>query len=75
VRRVCLKTQPRLSPFVREDCLRTLDLGSKKSNVIWAIGIAEDERIFAEQNASEKLDSVFEEHQIDIFNLELPSVV
>jgi len=62
-------------PFLWEDRLQTLDLGSKKVAWLLAIGITEEERIFAEQNGSEKLEDVFEERQIDIFNLERPSVV
>jgi hypothetical protein len=58
----------------RNDDLTTLELEGK--TVAWLLGvpISDGERSFAEENGGDALEALFEEHQIDIFDLTRPSV-
>lgn len=64
-----------LSPFLWEDTLKTIKF--KKKQVAWlmAIPISEEEKQFADNNGIEALEQLFEEHQINVFDLERTSVI
>ena len=62
-------------PFLWGDTLRTLHLETKTVTWLLAVPISEEESVYAEQKGAEKLENLFEEKQIDIFNLERPSAV
>ncbi|TWT47583.1 suppressor of fused domain protein [Botrimarina hoheduenensis] len=62
-------------PFLWEDHLNTLDLDGRKVAWLLAVPISEDERAFAEANGPEKLEELFADRQIDIFNLHRSSQV
>jgi hypothetical protein len=62
-------------PFLWENDLKTIDLEEKKVTWLLAIPISEAERAFANDNGSEKLEDLFVERQIDVFNLCRPSEI
>jgi hypothetical protein len=62
-------------PFLWEKDLKTLDFSEKRVAWLLAVPIAEAERQFAEANGSDKLESLFVERQIDIFDLNRASAL
>ena len=62
-------------PFLWEDELPTMELEHRKIAWLLALPISDEEQSFAESNGSDELEELFQEHQIDIFDLERPSVV
>ncbi|WGV58805.1 suppressor of fused domain protein [Brevibacillus brevis] len=62
-------------PFLWEDQLQTIDLQDKKVAWLLAVPISEIEYLFAEQHGSNKLEDLFEQKQIDIFDIERKSVL
>jgi suppressor of fused protein SUFU len=62
-------------PFLWEGQLDTIDRDGRKIAWLLAVPISEGERAFAEANGSEKLEELFGDRQIDIFNLHRPSEV
>ncbi|HEV2068950.1 MAG TPA: suppressor of fused domain protein [Acidimicrobiales bacterium] len=62
-------------PFPWEEELQTLHLDDRTIAWLLALPISDEERTVAESNGSEALENLFEERQIDIFDLERPSVV
>ena len=62
-------------PFLWENDLNTIDLEEKKVAWLLAVPISEAERVFADDNGSDKLEDLFVERQIDIFNLHRSSEV
>ncbi|EJO5347061.1 suppressor of fused domain protein [Clostridium botulinum] len=63
------------SPFLWEDKLKTLNFEDKKVAWLLAIPISEEEFKYANDKGSDALEELFEEHQIDIFNLNRKSVL
>lgn len=64
-----------VSPFLWEDELRKTDFGAKSVAWLLAVPISESEREFAEQNSPEALEDLFEQHQIDVFDLSRKSIL
>lgn len=62
-------------PFLWDEKLQTMELDSKTVTWLLAVPISENEMQFSEANGPAKLESLFEECQIDIFDLDRPSVV
>lgn len=62
-------------PFLWEGELKTLQLPGRTVAWLLAVPISDDERQFAESEGVDALETLFEEKQIDIFNLARPSVV
>ena len=60
-------------PFLWE--LKTLDFDSKKVAWLLAVPISEGENAYARDNGSDVLEALFEDRQIDIFDLDRTSVV
>ena len=74
----CSKTLKHLmlvSPFLWEDKLKTLKLDSKTVAWLMLIPISDEEYKYAQVEGSSKLDGLFEEHQIDIYDINRPSVI
>lgn len=63
-----------VSPFLWED-LKTLDFPNKKIAWLLAIPISENEYIFAQEKGVDSLEELFEEKEIDIFDLERKSIL
>ena len=61
-------------PFLWEDGPRTLTEATVQIAWLMMIPIAESERLFAGQEGVEALTTLFEERQIDIFDINRPSV-
>ncbi len=62
-------------PFGWDKELETLDFLSKKVAWLLAVPISDPEYSYARKNGSEKLESLFEEKQIDIYDLNRASVL
>lgn len=62
-------------PFLWEDELPTLEFEGRSIAWLLALPISDQERSFAESNGSDDLEDLFQQNQIDIFDLERPSVV
>ncbi|PEK56603.1 suppressor of fused domain protein [Bacillus pseudomycoides] len=62
-------------PFLWEDQLQTIDFPDKKVAWLLAVPILEKEYLFAQQNGSNKLEDLFEQNEIDIFDIERESVL
>ncbi len=64
-----------VSPFLWEDKLETLRLHDK--TVAWLLGvpISDAERSYAEVNGATALENAFQQNDIDIFNIDRPSVL
>ena len=62
-------------PFLWEGKLETLELPSKKVAWLLLIPISEEEYQYAQVESSSKLEELFEEYQIDIYDIDRPSVV
>ncbi|WP_103867569.1 suppressor of fused domain protein [Aquimarina sp. I32.4] len=63
------------SPFLWEDKLTSLELKNKTVNWLLAIPITDKEFSYKEENGATALFDLFEEHDIDIFNINRISVV
>lgn len=63
-----------LSPFLWED-LKTLELQNKKVAWLLAVPISQDEYLFAQEKGVDSLEELFEQEDIDIFDLERESVL
>jgi len=63
------------APFLWAEKLKELDLGTKKVNWLLAVPISEEEYRYLDQKGDEALEDLFEHRQIDIFDLNRPSVV
>jgi antitoxin YqcF len=62
-----------VSPFLWT--LKTMDFPTKKVAWLQAVPISDAEFALAREKGSDALETVFEEHQIDVYNLDRPSVV
>lgn len=62
-------------PFLWENDLGALRLEQKTVAWLLAVPISENERMFAERAGTDELENLFEERQIDLFDLERPSLV
>jgi len=62
------------TPYLWEN-LKTLDLPDKKVAWLLAVPISDAERQYADEHGAEKLENVFVEIQIDIFNINRISAV
>lgn len=62
-------------PFLWEEGLQTMHLQTKTVTWLLAVPISENERLYAEQEGGERLENVFEQKQIDVFDLKRPSVI
>lgn len=62
-------------PFLWEGKLETLHFPERTVAWLLAVPISDGERQFSEREGADALESLFEEKQIDIFNLARPSVV
>lgn len=62
-------------PFLWEDRLKSVRMGSKTVAWLLAVPISKRESEFAQANGPAKLEALFEERNIDIFNLNRASVV
>jgi antitoxin YqcF len=62
------------APFLWEDTLRALDCGTKRVCWLLAIPISDHEQTFLRQHGDTALEDLFEEQQIDIFDLNRASV-
>jgi len=63
-----------LPPFLWEDKLTTLSFKDKKVAWLLAVPISEKEFEYAKEHGTDALETLFEEHQIDIFDLKRNSV-
>ncbi|BCZ47329.1 antitoxin YqcF [Clostridium gelidum] len=63
-----------MSPFLWENSLKTLNLEDKKVAWLLAVPISEEEFKYANDKGIDVLEELFEEEQIDIFNLNRKSV-
>lgn len=61
-------------PFLWENKLKTMELGDKKVTWLLLVPISDQEMQLAETEGSDKLEELFIEKQIDIFNLNRVSV-
>ncbi|MEI5907330.1 suppressor of fused domain protein [Bacillus spongiae] len=61
-------------PFLFEG-LRTLDFPNKKVTWLLAVPISENEYLFAQENGTDSLEDLFEQEDIDIFDLERKSIL
>lgn len=74
----CSKTLKHImlvSPFLWGDKLGTLELPNKTVAWLFLVPISEEEYQFAQAEGSSRLEELFEEHQIDVFNINRLSVV
>ncbi len=62
-------------PFLWEGGLQTLRFDNKTVTWLLAVPISQDEFQYAETNGSDKLEGLFEQQQIDVFDIERVSVV
>lgn len=62
------------APFLWEDSLRTLDCGTKEVSWLLVVPISEAEYEYLMQHGDKALEDLFEQEQIDIFNLQRESV-
>lgn len=63
-----------VSPFLWED-LKTLDFSSKKVAWLLTIPISEKEFLFVQEKGTDSLEKLFEQEEIDIFDLERKSIM
>ncbi|HBF37741.1 MAG TPA: hypothetical protein DDW50_10505 [Firmicutes bacterium] len=64
-----------MSPFLWDDKLKTLQLTERKVAWLLAVPISDKEFTYAKENETDALQNLFEEHQIDIFDLDRRSVI
>jgi hypothetical protein len=62
------------APFLWEDSLKTLDCESKRVSWLLAVPISDAELAYLSQHGDDALETLFEREQIDIFDLDRPSV-
>lgn len=62
-------------PFLWDDKLKTIDFDNLKVLWLLVVPISEAELLYAEEKGTDALEDLFEEHQIDIFNLNRKSVL
>lgn len=62
-------------PFLWETELETMTLESKTVAWLQAVPISEQERELVDSSSPDALETLFEEHEIDVFDLDRPSVV
>ncbi|MDA5092863.1 suppressor of fused domain protein [Aliiroseovarius sp. KMU-50] len=62
-------------PYIWERELRTLELKTKTVAWLLAVPISDTERLFLEAHGADALETIFENEQIDIFNIDRDSVV
>lgn len=62
-------------PFLWSDELKTLELDSKTVAWLLAVPISEAELRYAESEGTEKLEELFEQHQIDVYDINRPSAI
>lgn len=62
-------------PFLWEESLKTMTISKKSVAWLLAVPISDEERAYAEERGADALENLFEEKQIDIFDLERQSVV
>jgi hypothetical protein len=62
------------TPFLWDDRLKTIQLPDKKVAWLLAIPISEEEFKYAKEKGTEALEELFEENQIDVFNIKRKSV-
>lgn len=62
-------------PFLWHTSFGTMDLPGKKVTWLQMIPISDQERAFASENGTDALETLFEERQIDVFDLYRASVV
>jgi hypothetical protein len=63
------------APFLWEDTLHTLELATRRVSWLLVVPISEAENDYLKECGEDKLEDLFEENQIDIFNLTRPSVL
>jgi antitoxin YqcF len=63
-----------VSPFLWED-LKTLEFPNKKVAWLLALPISENEYLFAQENGTDSLEELFEQREINIFDLERESIL
>jgi hypothetical protein len=63
-----------VSPFLWEDKLKTVTLTDKKVAWLLIVPISDVELQYASEHSTEQLESLFEEQQINIFDLYRPSI-
>ncbi|WP_330949340.1 suppressor of fused domain protein [Virgibacillus sp. MG-45] len=63
-----------VSPFLWED-LKTLEFPNKKVAWLLAVPISENEYLFAQEKGTDSLEELFEQEEIDIFDLERESIL
>jgi antitoxin YqcF len=63
------------APFLWEDTLHTLELRTRSVSWLLVVPISDAENDYLKGCGDEKLEDLFEENQIDIFNLARPSVL
>ncbi|CRK84568.1 suppressor of fused domain protein [Neobacillus massiliamazoniensis] len=64
-----------LSPFLWENKLKTIKFEKKQVAWLMAIPISEEEKNYADKNGLKALEELFDENQINIFDLERTSVI
>lgn len=62
-------------PFIWEEELDVLRFGDKCVDFLLAVPISENECIYAEENGTDALEDLFEEKQLNIFNLQRKSIL
>ncbi|MGD7048805.1 suppressor of fused domain protein [Rossellomorea marisflavi] len=63
-----------VSPFLWED-LKTLEFTNKKVAWLLAVPISENEYLFSQEKGTDSLEELFEQEEIDIFDLDRESIV
>jgi len=63
------------APFLWQDDLKTLNCGTKKVSWLLAMPIAESEYLYLKEHGDEALEHLFEQEEIDIFDLNRLPVV
>lgn len=64
-----------LSPFLWEDKLKTIKFEKKQVAWLMAIPISEEEKNYADHNGIKALKELFDENQINVFDLERVSII
>ena len=63
-----------VSPFLWEDSLKTIKIGDKTVAWLLAVPISDGEMAYCDDHGGDALESLFEEKQIDVFDLSRDSV-
>jgi antitoxin YqcF len=64
-----------LSPFPWEDKLKTINFEKKQVAWLMAIPISEEEKNYSDKNGLKALEELFDENQINVFDLERASII